>query len=40
MQLVYIEDIDDERIEHLNPKYKVTLEEMQIFFEEKIKKII
>lgn len=40
MQLPYIEDIDDERIEHLNPKYKVTLDEMRIFFEEQIKIIL
>lgn len=39
MQLPYIEDIDDERIEHLNPKYKVTLDEMRIYFEEELKKI-
>ena len=40
MQLPYVEDIDDERIEHLNPKYKVTLDEMRIFFEEQIKMIL
>jgi predicted nucleotidyltransferase component of viral defense system len=40
MQLSYIEDIDDERIEHMNPKYKVTLEEMQKFFEKEIKKLL
>lgn len=40
MQLPYVEDIDDERIEHLNPKYKVTLNEMRIFFEEQIKMIL
>jgi len=40
MQLIYVEDIEDERIEHLNPKYKVSLDEMRIFFEEEIKKII
>ena len=40
MQLPYVEDIDDERIENLNPKYKVTLDEMRIFFEEQIKMIL
>jgi Nucleotidyl transferase AbiEii toxin, Type IV TA system len=40
MQLVYVEDIDDETIEHLNPKYKISLDEIRIFFEEEIKKIL
>ena len=40
MRLPYVEDIDDERIENLNPKYKVTLDEMRIFFEEQIKMIL
>jgi len=40
MQLTYVEDIDDERIEHLNPRYKITLDEIRIFFEEQIKKIL
>ena len=40
MQLIYIEDIDDERIEHLNPKFKISLEEVGLFFEEQIEKIL
>ena len=40
MQLPYVQDIDDETIEHLKPKYKITLEEMQTFFEREIKKIL
>ncbi len=40
MQLIYVEDIDDEIIEHLNPKYKISLDAIRIFFEEQIKKIL
>ncbi len=40
LQLPYIEDIDDESIEHLIPEYKVSLDEMRIFFEHEVKKII
>ncbi len=40
MQLVYVEDIDDETIEHLNPKYKISLDEIRIFFEKEIEKIL
>jgi predicted nucleotidyltransferase component of viral defense system len=40
MQLVYVEDVDDETIEHLNPKYEISLDEIRIFFEEEIKKIL
>ncbi len=40
MQLIYIEDIDDETIEHLSPKYKISLDGIRIFFESEIKKIL
>jgi len=40
MQLVYIEDIEDENIEHLNPVEKVLLDDIRIFFEKEIKKIL
>lgn len=40
LQLPYVEDIDDESIEHLNPKYKISLDEMRIFFDREVKKII
>jgi hypothetical protein len=36
MQISYIEDIDDENIQHLNPKYKLSLDEIHSFFEEQI----
>lgn len=40
MQLTYINDIDDENIIHLSPKYKVTKVEIQKNFEAEITKII
>ncbi len=40
MQLIYIEDIDDENIAHLNPKYNISLDEIRIFFENQIRKIL
>ena len=40
MQISYIEDIDDESIQHLNPKYNVTLSEIHKYFEEQISTFI
>jgi len=40
MQLTYTEDIDDEKIEHLMPKYKITLEEIQKHFMAELKTIV
>lgn len=40
MQLTYINDIEDENIKHLSPKYNVTLAEIQKHFEEQIKAIL
>lgn len=40
MQISYIEDIDDEGIKHLNPKYNVTLPEIHKYFEEQVSAFI
>jgi len=40
MQLPYVEDIEDESIEHLNPRYKVSLDEIRIYFDKEINKFI
>ena len=40
MQLTFIDDIEDEGIKHLSPKYKVTLTEIQKYFEAGLEKII
>lgn len=40
MQLTYINDIEDENIAHLSPKYNVSLAEIQKHFEEQIKTIL
>ena len=40
MQISYVEDIDDESIQHLNPKYGVTLPEIHMYFEEQISDFI
>jgi hypothetical protein len=40
MQIIYIEDIEDETIEHLFPKYTISLDEIRIFFEKQIKKLL
>ena len=40
MQLTYINDIEDENIAHLSPKYNVSLVEIQKHFEEQIKTIL
>lgn len=40
MQIIYIEDIDDENIMHLNPKYKVSLDDIRVFFDKQIKKLL
>lgn len=37
--LTFIADIEDEKIEHLNPKYKVTIEDIQTHFDKEIVKI-
>jgi hypothetical protein len=40
MQLIYIDDIDDEQIDHLNPKYKLSLFDIRKHFETELKKIL
>lgn len=40
MQLIYIDDIDDENINHLQPRIKISLTEIQKHFEKEIKKLI
>lgn len=40
MQLVYTEDIDDENIGHLKPEYDISIDEIRIYFENEIKKIL
>lgn len=40
MQLTYIEDIEDENILHLSPKYKLTLKNIQKHFEKEFIKIL
>ena len=40
MQLTYIDDIEDEGIKHLTPKYEVSLTEIQRYFETELDKII
>jgi len=37
--LLYIEDIEDESIEHLQPTQKLSLEEIRRYFENELKKI-
>ncbi|MGA1846354.1 nucleotidyl transferase AbiEii/AbiGii toxin family protein [Deferribacter abyssi] len=38
--LLYIDDIDDENIDHLEPIKKLSLKEIQKFFEEELKKVL
>ena len=40
MQIGFIDDIDDEEIDHLSPKYKISLQEIQKHFEPQIKALI
>lgn len=40
MQISYIEDIEDESISHLEPKYDITLREIQKHFERELRKIL
>jgi len=40
MQLTYVDDIEDENIKHLQPKYQVSLKEIQKRFEAQIEKIL
>ena len=40
MQLPYIEDIEDESIVHLQPRYKISLDDIRIFSEKELRKII
>ena len=40
MQLTYTEDINDESIDHLSPKYTVTLENIKNHFEKEVYKLI
>lgn len=40
MQLTYIDDIEDENIEHLSPKYKVSIKEIQKHFEKEFYKVL
>jgi len=37
--LIYIDDIEDENINHLDPKIKLSLKEIQHFFEKELKKL-
>lgn len=38
MQLTFIEDIEDENITHLSPKYKVSLKDIQTHFDRELVK--
>lgn len=40
MQLTYIDDIEDENIAHLSPKYKVSIKEIQKHFEKEFYKVL
>ncbi len=40
MQLTYIDDIEDEDIAHLSPKYKVSIKEIQKHFEKELYKVL
>lgn len=40
MQLTYIDDIEEENIDHLNPKYKVSIKDIQQHFQKELHKII
>lgn len=40
MQIVYTKDIEEEDIRPLSPKYDVSLNEIRIYFEREVKKII
>ena len=40
MQLTYIDDIEDENIQHLNPKYKLTIKDIQKHFEKELHKFL
>lgn len=40
MQLIYIDDINDENINHLQPRIKISLTDIQKHFEKEIKKLI
>ena len=39
MQLSFIDDIDDEDIKHLLPKYTISLKEIQTHFTGELKKM-
>ncbi len=40
MALLYVDDIEDDNIEHLDPKEDVNNSQIRDFFEEKIKDLI
>ncbi len=40
MQLTFIDDIEDENLEHLSPKYEVTIKEIQKHFEKELIKLL
>ncbi len=40
MQITYIDDIEDENINHLKPKYDISLRDIQKHFEQEITKIL
>ena len=40
MQIVYTGDIEEENINHLKPKYNISIDDIRIYFEKEIKKII
>jgi hypothetical protein len=37
--LVYVDDIEDENIDYLEPECKISLKEIKEYFEEELKKI-
>lgn len=38
--LIYVEDIEDENIRHLEPRFNISKEEIRAFFEKKIKQLV
>ena len=40
MQISYVEDIDDESIQHLKPKYNIDLMQIHKFFEEQVSEFL
>ncbi len=40
MQIIYTQDIEEEDIIHLNPRFDVSLNDIRIYFERELEKII